>query len=105
MLLPFVFLVLFRDRRRMVHSSVTEHPSAEWTGRQLVAAFPRDTVPRYLIRDRDGIYGQDFTRCVPRGRWSAPMLPAQRSARMNFVVRTRPTGQDLVSGMDTWGVG
>ena len=64
MLLPFVFLVLFRDRRRMVHSSVTEHPSAEWTGRQLVAAFPRDTVPRYLIRDRDGIYGQHFTRCV-----------------------------------------
>ena len=60
----FVFLVLSHDRRRIVHFNVTQHPSAEWTGRQLVEAFPWDTVPRYLIRDRDGIYGQDFTRCV-----------------------------------------
>jgi transposase InsO family protein len=60
----FVFLVLSHDRRRFFHFNVTEHPSAEWTGRQLVEAFPWDTVPRYLIRDRDGIYGRDFTRRV-----------------------------------------
>jgi transposase InsO family protein len=81
----FVFLVLSHDRRRIVHFNVTEHPSAEWTGRQLVEAFPWDTVPRYLIRDRDGIYGQDFTRCVnalgikqillaPRSPWQNPYV-------------------------------
>jgi len=81
----FVFLVLSHDRRRIVHFNVTEHPSAEWTGRQLVEAFPWDTVPRYLIRDRDGIYGQDFMRCVhalgikqvliaPRSPWQNPYV-------------------------------
>ena len=55
----FVFLVLSHDRRRIVHFNVTQHPSAAWTGRQLVEAFPWDTVPRYLIRDRDGIYLQE----------------------------------------------
>jgi transposase InsO family protein len=57
----FVFVVLSHDRRRIVHFNVTEHPSAEWTGRQLVEAFPWDTAPRYLIRDRDGIYGHEFS--------------------------------------------
>ena len=81
----FVFLVLSHDRRRIVHFNVTEHPSAEWTARQLVEAFPWDTVPRYLIRDRDGIYGQDFTRRVtalgitqvliaPRSPWQNPYV-------------------------------
>jgi transposase InsO family protein len=81
----FVFLVLSHDRRRIVHFNVTDHPSAEWTGRQLVEAFPWDTVPRYLIRDRDGIYGQDFTRYVhalgikqvliaPRSPWQNPYV-------------------------------
>ncbi len=35
-------------------------PTAEWVAQQIVHAFPWDTVPRYLIRDRDGTYGQDF---------------------------------------------
>ena len=60
----FVFLVLSHDRRRILHFNVTEHPSAKWTGRQLLEAFPWDTAPRYLIRDRDGIYGGDFNRSV-----------------------------------------
>ncbi len=60
----FVFLVLSHDRRRIVLFNVTEHPSADWTGRQLIEAFPWNTAPRYLIRDRDGIYGHDFTRRV-----------------------------------------
>ena len=81
----FVFLVLCHERRRIVHFNVTEHPSAEWTGRQLIEAFPWDSVPRYLIRDRDGIYGQDFTRRVnaldiqqvliaPRSPWQNPYI-------------------------------
>jgi hypothetical protein len=47
-----------------LHFNVTEHPTAAWTAQQLVEAFPYDTVPRYLVRDRDGIYGYDFTTRV-----------------------------------------
>ena len=61
--LLFVFVVLSHERRKVVHVNVTDHPTAEWTGRQIVEAFPGNTAPRYLIRDRDGIYGNDFARC------------------------------------------
>ena len=53
----YVFLVLSLDRRRIIHFNVTCNPTAEWTSLQLVQAFPFDTAPRYLIRDRDGAYG------------------------------------------------
>ena len=56
----FVFIVLRHDRRRIVHFNVTEHPSAEWTAQQMVDAFPWDTAPRYLVRDRDQTYGAYF---------------------------------------------
>ena len=60
----FVFLVLDNARRRIIHFNVTESPTAAWTGQQIVEAFPWDTAPRYLIRDRDGKYGLDFDRRV-----------------------------------------
>ena len=60
----YVFLVLAHDRRRIVHFNVTAHPTAEWTGQQLREAFPFEEVPRYLLRDRDGIFGADFTKEV-----------------------------------------
>jgi transposase InsO family protein len=53
----FVFLILSLDRRRIIHFNVTRNPTAEWTSLQLIQAFPFDTAPRYLIRDRDSIYG------------------------------------------------
>jgi transposase InsO family protein len=56
----FVFVVLAHDRRRVVHFNVTAHPTAEWTAQQVLEAFPFDTAPRYLMRDRDRIYGQEF---------------------------------------------
>ncbi len=57
------FVVLSHDRRRIVHFNVTTRPSAEWTAQQVVEAFPGDTpAPRYLVRDRDGIYGAFFRR-------------------------------------------
>ena len=49
----FVFIVLAHDRRRVVHFNVTAHPTAEWTAQQMLEAFPFDTAPRYLLRDRD----------------------------------------------------
>jgi len=81
----FVFLVLSHDRRRVLHSNVTGSPTAKWTGQQIVEAFPWDTVPRYLIRDRDGIYGRDFTGranalgikqilIAPRSPWQNPYV-------------------------------
>jgi putative transposase len=83
--LLFAFVVLRHDRRELLHLNVTDHPSAVWTARQLVAAFPEDTAPRYLLRDRDGIYGQDFSRRVermgirevriaPRAPWQNPFF-------------------------------
>ncbi len=59
--LLFVYIVLAHDRRRIVHFNVTEHPTAQWTAQQIVEAFPFDTVPRHLIRDSDGIYGERVT--------------------------------------------
>jgi putative transposase len=58
--LLFVFVMLSHDRRRPVHVAVTANPTAEWTARQLLEAFPWDSAPRYLLRDRDGIYGEKF---------------------------------------------
>jgi len=56
----FVLIILAHDRRRVVHFRITEHPTARWTAQQVVEAFPWDTAPRFLLRDRDGIYGADF---------------------------------------------
>ena len=43
---------------------MTQHPTAEWTAQQIVEAFPEETAPRYIIRDRDQIYGEDFRQRV-----------------------------------------
>jgi len=53
----FGLVVLAHQRRRVVHSNVTAHPTAEWTARQVIQAFPEETAPRFLVRDRDKIYG------------------------------------------------
>jgi hypothetical protein len=53
----FVFLVLAHDRRRIVHLNVTAHPTPAWTAQQLREAWPWDTAPRFVIRDRDGVDG------------------------------------------------
>ena len=74
----YVFLVLAHDRRRVLHFNVTEHPTTEWTATQIVQAFPWDTAPRYLLRDRDGIYGDAF-RLQVAGMQIAEVLAAPRS--------------------------
>jgi len=53
----FVFVVLAHDRRRVLHFNVTAHPTATWTAQQILEAFPFETAPKYLLRDRDAIYG------------------------------------------------
>ena len=56
-----VLVVLTHSRRRLVHFNVTEHPTAEWTARQLLEACALEEGPRYLIRDRDQVYGERFS--------------------------------------------
>jgi putative transposase len=59
----FVLVLLSHGRRRLVHFNVTEHPTAEWTARQLLEACGvEEEAPRYLIRDRDQVYGERFSR-------------------------------------------
>ena len=55
----FVFIVLEHRRREVLHFNVTEHPTAAWTAQQIVEAFADRESARYLIRDRDSIYGND----------------------------------------------
>ena len=62
--LLYCFVVLRHEQRRVVHFNVTAHPTARWTGQQIVEAFPYDEAPRFQIRDRDWIYGLDFRERV-----------------------------------------
>ena len=64
--LLFVFVILGHDRRRPIHYAVTSHPTAEWTARQLLEAFPWDSAPRDLLRDRDRAYQQEFSEAAKR---------------------------------------
>ena len=78
----FVFLVLAHHRRRVLHFNVTEHPSAAWTAQQIVEAFPDDTAPAYLLRDRDTIYGHAFRQRV-KGMQIREVLTAPSSPWQN----------------------
>jgi len=60
----FILVVLAHHRRRVLHFNVTEHPTAAWTAQQVVDAFPDDSAPSYLLRDRDSIYGPAFRKRV-----------------------------------------
>jgi len=79
----FVFIVLEHRRREVLHFNVTEHPTAAWTSQQIVEAFADREAPRYLIRDRDGVYGSEVRLRVaslhieevltaPRSPWQNP---------------------------------
>jgi transposase InsO family protein len=81
--LLYVFVVLEHERRRIVQFNVTDRPSARWTGQQIVNAFPVDSAPKVMIRDRDNLYGADFVRklramdieqviTAPRSPWQNP---------------------------------
>jgi transposase len=77
----FVLVLLSHHRRHIVHLRITEHPTAPWTAQQVVEAFPDDTAPRWLLRDRDAIYGGRFRRRIAgmgiREVISAPSSPWQ----------------------------
>src|SRR5215472_4306867 len=79
----FVFVVLEHGRRQVLHFNVTEHPTAVWTAQQIVEAIAERDAPRYLIRDRDGVYGETVHQrlawlgieevlTAPRSPWQNP---------------------------------
>ena len=81
--LLYGFVILEHGRRRIRHVAVTTHPTAEWTSQQLREAFPFDTAPRFLHRDRDAIYGNAVAATIkamgieevisaPRSPWQNP---------------------------------
>src|SRR5882724_6415830 len=78
----FVLVVLAHYRRRVVHFNVTEHPTAHWTAQQIVEAFPDDSAPSYLLRDRDQVYGEQFRHRV-KGMRIEEVLTAPHSPWQN----------------------
>jgi len=83
--LLYVMIILAHDRRKIVRTAVTEHPTAAWLSRQVTEAFPWDTAPRYLLRDRDASYGSDFRSRV-EAMGIAEVITAPRSPWQNAYV-------------------
>src|SRR5256712_12120154 len=79
----FVLVMLTHSRRRLVHFNVTEHPTAEWAARQLLEACALEEAPRHLVRDRDQVYGERFSRQAKtleiREAVTAPRSPWQNA--------------------------
>jgi hypothetical protein len=83
--LLYVLVIVRLAQRELVWINVTAHPAAEWIAQQITEAFPWHEAPRYLIRDRDGIYGAAVTRrlramgirdkpIAPGSPWQTPLL-------------------------------
>ena len=83
--LLYALVLLNHERRKIVHFNITDAPTAAWTAQQVVNAFPYDTAPKYLLRDRDSIYGSVFVQRVegmgieqklisPRSPWQSPYV-------------------------------
>jgi putative transposase len=79
----YVFIVLWHERRKVVHFNVTMNATAQWTSQQIIEACPWNKVPKYLLRDRDGIYGKVFqgriknmgieqVKTAPHSPWQNP---------------------------------
>src|SRR5712671_3097133 len=83
--LLYVVIILAHDRRKIVRFDVTRYPTAGWLARQVTDAFPWDTAPRYLLRDRDYSYGQDFRKQVD-AMGIAEVVSAARSPWQNAYV-------------------
>jgi transposase InsO family protein len=75
--LLYAFIIIRLDRRDLVWINVTTNPTAEWIARQITEAFPWNEAPRYLIRDRDRIYGDVAMRRIrAMGIRDKPIAPA-----------------------------
>ena len=74
--LLYAFVIVRIDRRDLVWINVAKNPTAEWVARQITEAFPWNEAPRYMIRDRDRIYGALVTRRLrAMGMRDKPIAP------------------------------
>ena len=80
--LVYGFVILLHERRVVIHHATTTHPTSRWVAQQLREAFPFDTAPRYLIRDRDGCYGAEVRETL-EALGMAEVLTAPRSPWQN----------------------
>ncbi len=98
--LLFVFVVLGHHRRHAIHFNVTAHPTDEWSARQIAEAFPWDSAPRYLVHDRDCIYGAAFSQRVAemgiREVLTAPRSPWQNPYAERFIGSLRRECRDHI---------
>jgi transposase InsO family protein len=102
--LLYGFVIVRIDRRDLVWINVTTNPTAEWIARQITEAFPWDGAPRYMIRDRDRIYGAVVTRRLRamgiRDKLIAPASPWQNgfAERLIGSIRRECLDHIIVSG-------
>ncbi len=87
--LLYACIIVRLDRRELVWINVTPHPSAEWVARQITEAFPWNEASRYMIRDRDRIYGAVVTRRLRamgiRDKPTAPASPWQNGVAERLI--------------------
>ena len=92
--LLFVIPVPAHERRRVIHIMATQHPAAAWIGQQFIQAFPWNTAPHCLLRNRDSIYGEPFRGLVAGMRISelltGPRSPRQTPYVERLIGSTRP---------------
>jgi putative transposase len=92
----FVLIVLAHERRRVAHFGVTEHPTQEWTMQQMREGFSWDQAPRFVLLDRDAIYGRDFAAMIrdmgmeevltaPRSPWQNPFVESGLRGRGKYL--------------------
>lgn len=96
----FVLVILRHSNREIVHFNTTTNPTARWTAQQVVNAFPEDSVPKYLLRDRDSIYSSFFSNRVKnlgiKEVISAPQSPWQNPFVERIIGSTRRECTDYV---------
>src|ERR1700736_92229 len=102
--LLYGFVIIRLDRRDLVWINVTTNPTADWVARQITEAFPWNEAPRYMIRDRDRIYGTVVTRRLRamgiRDKPIAPASPWQNgfAERLIGSIRRECLDHTIVSG-------
>ena len=83
----FVLVILSHSRRQVVSFKATSNPTTMWTAQQIIEAFPWDTAPKYMLRDRDSIYGA-YLRQRAKNMGIKEVITAARSPWQNpFVER------------------
>jgi transposase InsO family protein len=102
--LLYVLVIVRLERRNLVWINVTPHPTAEWIARQVTEAFPWAEAPRYLIRDRDCVYGAAVTRRMRttgiRDKPIAPGSPCQNGIAERLIgsIRRECVDHDVALG-------